>query len=165
MFMTISTADLEATLPDLRRFAVYLTNRRDEADDLLQASLERALVKQHLYKPGTNLRSWLMTMMRNVFISQKRQASTRRRYMDLLACHSPTQMAPPQGHSVHLRETLASMDKLPAREREALHLLAVEELTHEEAAQRTGVAVGTMKSRLSRARSGLRASHGTEGAA
>jgi len=155
--MTFRTADLEATLPDLRRFAVYLTNRRDEADDLLQASLERALVKQHLYKPGTNLRSWLMTMMRNVFISQKRQASTRRHYMDILAQGATQQMAAPQTASVQLRETLEGMEDLPAREREALHLLTVEELSHEEAAQRMGVAVGTMKSRLSRARSGLRA--------
>lgn len=160
--MTFRTADLEATLPDLRRFAVYLTNRRDEADDLLQASLERALVKKHLYKPGTNLRSWLMTMMRNVFISQKRQASTRRHYMDMLASQTSTQMAAPQSHTVHLHETLNSMNGLPEREREALHLLTVEELSHEEAAARTGVAVGTMKSRLSRARSGLRASQGME---
>lgn len=160
--MTFRSADLEAILPDLRRFAVYLTNRRDEADDLLQMSLERALVKKHLYKPGTNLRSWLMTMMRNVFISQKRQASTRRHYLDLLARQSASQMAPPQSHTVHLHETLQDMETLPAREREALHLLAVEELSHEEAARRTGVAIGTMKSRLSRARSGLRACQGLD---
>ena len=154
--MSFETADLEAILPDLRRFAAYLTKQRDEADDLLQASLERALVKKHLYKQGTNLRSWMMTMMRNVFISQKRQAATRRQYMDILANNAPQSMAAPQGASVHLKETLACMDDLPEREKEALHLLTVEELSHEEAAERTGVAVGTMKSRLSRARSSLR---------
>jgi len=158
--MTIRHKDLEALLPDLNRFALYLTKRRDDADDLVQASVERAIVKQHLYKEGTNLRSWLMTMMRNVFISQVRQASTRRHYTDILATQAPNQMAAPQGHAVHLRETLKDIDGLPEREREALRLVVVEDLTHEEAAARTGVAVGTMKSRLSRARGDLRVSQG-----
>ncbi|EKV32530.1 RNA polymerase sigma-70 factor, ECF family [Caenispirillum salinarum AK4] len=149
---------IETLIPDLKRYARSLTRTEDDANDLVQDCVERAIRKWHLYKPGTNLRSWLFTMMRNVFISQKRREAVSMRYMQQAVHDENTAARPSQVHSVFLKETVAAMDGLSEQERAAVHMLGMEERSHHEAAEETHLPVGTMKSRLSRGRANLRTS-------
>lgn len=139
-------------LPQLRAFARVLTGTRDRADDLVQDALTRALAAEHRFEQGTNIRAWLMTILRNQWISDLR--STRRhRNEELkpdLAMFPATQLP-----TVALAELGRAMEKLSPAHREVLMLVAASGLDHEEAAQICRCAVGTIKSRLSRARSHL----------
>ncbi|WP_404380945.1 sigma-70 family RNA polymerase sigma factor [Caenispirillum salinarum] len=149
---------IEDQIPDLKRYARSLARSEADANDLVQDCVERALLKWHLYKPGTNLRSWLFTMMRNVFISQKRREAVSMRYMQQAVHDENTAARPSQVHSVFLKETVAAMEGLSEQERAAVHMLGMEERSHSEAADETHLPVGTMKSRLSRGRANLRSS-------
>ncbi len=147
---------IAAQVPDLKRYARSLTRTEDDANDLVQDCVERAILKWHLYKPGTNLRSWLFTMMRNVFISQKRREAVASRYM-AQAVHDDSMVARPnQMHSVYLKETVEAMDALSSQERAAVQMLGIDEMSHQDAAALNKLPVGTMKSRLSRGRANLR---------
>ncbi|MCC7274187.1 MAG: sigma-70 family RNA polymerase sigma factor [Alphaproteobacteria bacterium] len=150
-------------LPQLRAFARVLTGMRDRADDLVQDALTRALAAEGRFEGGTNLRAWLMTILRNQWISDLRSAQRRRREAltpDIAAL--PAAQLP----SVELAELGAAMEKLSVSHKEVLLLVAAAGLDHEEAAQVCGCAVGTIKSRLNRARTHLRAVlDGPEGAA
>lgn len=149
---------IENLIPDLKRYARSLTRSEDDANDLVQDCVERAIRKWELYKPGTNLRSWLFTMMRNVFISQKRREAVSLRYLQQAVHQGNTAARPSQVHSVFLKEAVSAMDSLSEQERAAVHMLGMEERSHQEAAEETQLPVGTMKSRLSRGRANLRAS-------
>lgn len=143
-------------MPDLRRFARKLTRTADQADDLVQDTVERALMRETLYQQGTNLRAWLFTMMRNISITQARKATLRRTYAtELMSLERPTVM-PSQIDTVLLKSSLAYLAALTPGEREAVALLGIQDMSYEEAAAVTGLPVGTMKSRLSRGRSRLR---------
>lgn len=147
---------IEAQIPDLKRYARSLTRTEDDANDLVQDCVERAILKWHLYRPGTNLRSWLFTMMRNVFISQKRREAVANRYMAQVV-HDDTMIARPnQMHSVYLKETVKALDALSSQERAAVQMLGIDEMSHQDAASVNSLPVGTMKSRLSRGRANLR---------
>ncbi len=139
-------------LPQLRAFARVLTGARDRADDLVQDALTRALAAEHRFEQGTNVRAWLMTILRNQWISDLR-ASRRHRSEELtpeLATLPAAQLP-----TVALAELGRAMEKLSASHREVLMLVAASGLDHEEAAQICGCAVGTIKSRLNRARTHL----------
>ncbi|MGE0716882.1 MAG: sigma-70 family RNA polymerase sigma factor [Alphaproteobacteria bacterium] len=140
-------------LPQLRAFARVLTGTRDRADDLVQDALTRALAAEARFEAGTNLRAWLMTILRNQWISDLRSAQRRRR-----EALTPDTAALPAAQlpSVELAELGAAMDRLSASHKEVLLLVAAAGLDHEEAAQVCGCAVGTIKSRLNRARTQLR---------
>ncbi|WP_374447924.1 sigma-70 family RNA polymerase sigma factor [Stella sp.] len=139
-------------LPQLRAFARVLTGVRDRADDLVQDAMTRALAAEHRFEQGTNIRAWLMTILRNQWISDLRSAR-RRRSEEL----TPDLAALPgaQLPSVALAELGRAMEKLSPAHREVLMLVAATGLDHEEAAQICGCAVGTIKSRLNRARNHL----------
>lgn len=154
--MSTANMQIEALIPDLKRYARSLARSEDDANDLVQDCVERAIRKWDLYKPGTNLRSWLFTMMRNVFISQKRRDAVSYRYMQQAVHDGNTVARPNQMHSVYLNETVAAMDALSEQERAAVQMLGMEERSHQEAAGETALPVGTMKSRLSRGRANLR---------
>jgi RNA polymerase sigma-70 factor (ECF subfamily) len=147
---------IEAQIPDLKRYARSLARSEADANDLVQDCVERALIKWHLYKPGTNLRSWLFTMMRNVFISQKRREAVSQRYMNQAIHDESTIARPNQMHSVYLKETVKAMQELSDQERSAVQMLGIDELSHQAAAEINNLPVGTMKSRLSRGRANLR---------
>ncbi|EKV31523.1 ECF sigma factor [Caenispirillum salinarum AK4] len=147
---------IEAQIPDLKRYARSLARSEADANDLVQDCVERALLKWHLYKPGTNLRSWLFTMMRNVFISQKRREAVSQRYMSQAVHDESTIARPSQMHSVYLKETVQAMEELSEQERSAVQMLGIDELSHQAAAELNSLPVGTMKSRLSRGRANLR---------
>jgi len=140
----------------LRRYAHFLTRTTDQADDLVQDCITRALSRSHLYRADTNLRAWLFTIMRNIFITQSRKAAHRRNYANECMAMSSDATAPNQFHAVALQESLQLVETLPTRERQAILLLGVFEMTYIEAAQHSGIKVGTMKSRASRGRAHLR---------
>jgi len=140
-----------ALLPSLRAFALSLTNAREVADDLVQDTLVRALAKIDQFEPGTNMGAWLFTILRNIFYGQCRRA--KREIEDPDGSYAARLWAPPEQHArCDVQDMLRALGKLPADQREALLLIVAEGLSYEEAARICGVAVGTIKSRVSRGR-------------
>jgi RNA polymerase sigma-70 factor (ECF subfamily) len=165
--MTPSTADaalphpeLVAAIPRLRRYARVLTGDSTRADDLVQDTLARAWEKRRLWQAGTDLRAWLFTVMHNVHVNQL--ALVRREAANVSLDADPNGMAwqlPVRGNQlerVELLEVVAQMGRLHADQREVLLLAAVEEMRYEEIAAVLAVPIGTVMSRLSRARDKLR---------
>ena len=163
--MTVFHSELEALLPDLTRFARSLTRSEDDAYDLVQDCVERALLKKEYYQEGTNLKSWLFTMMRNLFISQKRHEAVARRYVKHVDNSGDRVQRASQTHHIFLQQTMSAIGNLSAAERDAVVMLGVEETSHRDASRRASLPVGTIKSRLSRGRTNLRAALGLENAA
>ena len=143
--------ELLSLLPDLRAFARFLGRDRAVADDLVQDTVVRALAALPQFQAGTNLKAWLFTILRNLFYEQARR---RRREAVALSAQLPCSEAahPEQAHHAEVRDLQRLLWRLPPTQREALVLVGAQELTHEEAAAICGVAVGTMKARVSRAR-------------
>lgn len=153
--------DLVAAIPRLRRYARVLTGEASRADDLVQDTLARAWEKRALWQAGTDLRAWLFTVMHNVFVNQRALARREARNVSLDADSEPGdvwQIAVRATQHVHveLREILQQLGRLPAEQREVLVLAAVEEMKYEEIAAVLDIPVGTVMSRLSRAREKLR---------
>ena len=152
--------ELVAAIPRLRRYARVLTGDATRADDLVQDTLARAWEKRRLWQAGTDLRAWLFTVMHNVHVNQL--ALFRREAANVSLDADPTGMAwqlPVRGNQVdrvELLEVVAQMGRLPADQREVLLLAAVEEMRYEEIATVLAVPIGTVMSRLSRARDKLR---------
>jgi len=146
-------ASLVALIPRLRRYARALVGERAAADDLVQDTLERAWSKLHLYRHGTDLRAWLFTVMHNVHVNQVRAA----RPTTMLDDEMPelAQRAV-QGDSLLVRDLARAVAALPAAQREVLLLVALEDLSYEETARVLGIPIGTVMSRLARAREKVR---------
>lgn len=147
---------LQEQLPALRRFALSLTHNADSADDLLQDSLLRALVNIEKFKTGTNLRSWLFTIMHNIFCDTHRRRQRRGQQVPLEDWQDRLPQPAQQPQMIRLREVANSFDALSRDQRALLVMVGVEGHSHERAAAHFGVALGTIKSRLSRARDKLR---------
>lgn len=145
---------IAALLPDLRAFARFLLRDRAAADDIVQDTIVRALAAMDQFQPGTNLKAWLFTILRNQFYEQGRR---RKREADALqARFDPAEAADPEQHArAEIKDLQQLIWRLPPLLREALILVGAQELSHEEAAAICNVPVGTMKARLSRARSSL----------
>lgn len=147
---------IAATLPDLRAFARFLVRDRAAADDLVQDSVVRGLAAIDQFQPGTNLKAWLFTILRNQFYEQgrrrKREAVALQARFDDNDATAPEQLA-----RADITDLQTMIWRLPPLLREALILVGAQELSHEEAAMICGVPVGTMKARLSRARTALSA--------
>ncbi len=144
---------LVALIPRLRRYARALVADRAAADDLVQDTLERAWLKLHLFRQGTDLRAWLFTVMHNVHVNRVRAA----RQTEALDEEMPelTQRAS-QGDALIVRDLERAIAALPDAQREVLLLVALEDLSYEEAARVLGIPIGTVMSRLARARERLR---------
>jgi len=147
---------LEAQIPPLRRYARALLRDASRADDLIQDTLVRALAKQHLWQEGSNLRAWLFTLMHNLHVNVVRQAVREGTMIDvddvsatLVAISDPTA-------SRQLSELEEAIARLPIEQREVVLLVGLEGLRYDEAAEILRVPVGTVRSRLSRARETLR---------
>jgi len=147
--------DLEILLPDLNRFARALTRNEDDSHDLVQDCIERALKKQALFNDGSSLKSWLFTVMRNIFISQRRRVALDRRYASI-SDSTPHVQPASQLQSVFLNETVRALGQLTPREREAIMVLGVHEASQQDVARSSAEPVGTLKSRLCRGRAHLR---------
>lgn len=146
--------DISALLPDLRGFARFLTRDANTADDLVQDTLVRALAAQAQFQPGTNLKAWLFTIQRNAFYEQARRRQRESRVMSS-RIPPPESVAPAASHRGEIADLQRMLFMLPPLLREALVLVGAQELSHEQAAAICGVPVGTMKARVSRARSQL----------
>jgi len=141
-------------IPRLRRYARALVSDRASADDLVQDTLERAWAKLHLYRRGTDLRAWLFTVMHNVHVNKVRSA----RATDPLEEEMPelAQRAA-QGDSLVVRDLDRAIARLPEEQRAVLLLVTLEEMSYDQVARALGIPIGTVMSRLSRAREKLRA--------
>jgi RNA polymerase sigma-70 factor (ECF subfamily) len=155
--MTLDTATRDAilaTVPSLRAFAVSLCGNLDRADDLVQETLTRALANIDSFRPGTNMAAWLFTILRNQFRSEYRKR--RREVEDADGAHAQTLQAPAEQLArVEFGELREALSKLPDDQREALVLVGASGFSYEEAANICGCAVGTIKSRVNRARTHL----------
>lgn len=145
---------LIALIPQLRAFSRCLCRSAAEADDLAQDALAKAWASQESFQPGTNLKAWVFMILRNQFYSNKRrdwratQLDPEMAERTLVAVDNPT-------GGLELDELRRAMDMLPADQREALILVGAAGLSYDEIAEITGVAIGTVKSRVSRARDRL----------
>jgi RNA polymerase sigma-70 factor, ECF subfamily len=158
---TLPNPDLVAALPRLRRYARVLTGDVNRADDLVQDTLARAWEKRRLWRAGSDLRAWLFTIMHNVHINQwaARQREAAETSIDAMTGASTGWDIPvraTQADRVELFEVLGHIGRLPRDQREVLLLAAVEEMQYQEVAAVVGVPVGTVMSRLNRAREKLR---------
>lgn len=142
-------------IPALRAFARSLCRHSEDADDLVQETLTKAISKASSYQAGTRLKSWLFTIMRNTFCTRHRQR--RREIVGICAEVSDRlAVAADQEWSVQVSDVKARLDELPASQRETIVLVVMLGETYESAAEILGCSVGTIKSRLNRARHGLR---------
>jgi RNA polymerase sigma-70 factor, ECF subfamily len=145
-------AEIAAHIPRLRRYARALAGDSHRADDLVQDTLERALTKFHLWRPDSDLRAWMFSIMHNVFINQLKA----RRELSLDETAEAALESAPQSDPLELRDLDAALRRLPAEQREVLLLVGLEQLSYAEASQALSVPVGTVMSRLSRGRERLR---------
>ncbi len=158
---TLPNPDLVAALPRLRRYARVLTGDVNRADDLVQDTLARAWEKRSLWQAGSDLRAWLFTIMHNVHVNQyairkRRQAESSLDGDEETPGGWQIAVRATQSDRVELAEVLVQIGRLPVEQREVLILAAVEELRYEEIARVQGVPIGTVMSRLNRAREKLR---------
>ena len=141
-------------IPRLRRYARALAGDRTAADDLVQDTLERAWSKLHLYRRGTDLRAWLFTVMHNVYVNQRRAARPSTPFdEDMPEFAQPAR----ESDTLVLRDLDAAIRRLPPDQREVLLLVALEDMSYSEAARALEIPIGTVMSRLARAREKLRA--------
>lgn len=139
----------------LKKFAMRLTQNEANADDLLQNTVLRAMEKKHLFKEGSNVFSWTSKIMYNLFVSDyRRKVKFESQYDPEPAINSVTANIDHEDHMM-LQEIGVAMDKLSPEHREILVMVTVQGMKYDETANKLGVPVGTVRSRLSRARNAL----------
>ncbi len=148
--------EMIALIPSLRAFARGLCGNRELADDLAQDAMMRAWAARDSYTMGTNFRAWMFMILRNQFYTTMRKNS-RMSSWDPEAAERLLVEAAPQQHAIHLTDVEKALQKLPNEQREILLLVGAGGASYEEAAQITGCAIGTVKSRLARGRQALAA--------
>jgi RNA polymerase sigma-70 factor (ECF subfamily) len=156
---------LVAFLPNMRRFAISLCRSRDAADDLVQAACERALAGAAGFEPGTRFDAWMFRILRNLWIDQARRAKTAGPQDDVMERHDLVGSSGEQVTEARLtlKSTAEAIGDLVEEQREVLLLVCVEELSYREAAEVLGVPIGTVMSRLARARRNLAEAVGITG--
>jgi RNA polymerase sigma-70 factor (ECF subfamily) len=146
--------EVVALIPALRAFAWSLSHNAADADDLVQDTLIKAWTHREKFEPGTNLRAWLFTILRNTYYTTT--VRRRREIADENGKHAASLSAgPTQDWTVAMRALQAALKQLPDEHREALILVGAAGLTYDEAAEICGCALGTIKSRVNRARARL----------
>jgi RNA polymerase sigma-70 factor, ECF subfamily len=147
-------AGVMEALPNLRAFALSLTGKVDQAEDLVQDTVLKAITKQDSFEAGTNLQAWLFTILRNGFYSAHRKTSREVEDEDGALAASMISI-PDQEDKLALQDLSAALERLPQDQREAIILVGAEGMSYEDAAEALGVKVGTIKSRVNRARNRL----------
>ena len=147
-------SELIQAIPNMRAFAISLCGNADRADDLVQEALVKAWSKLETFEQGTNLRAWLLTILRNHYYSEFRKR--RREVADTDGEYAARLASQPEqyGH-LDMVEMIRALEQLPPDQREALILVSAEGFAYEEAAEICSCAVGTIKSRVNRARKRL----------
>jgi RNA polymerase sigma-70 factor (ECF subfamily) len=141
-------------IPRLRRYARALAGDQHAADDLVQDTVERAINKRHLWRPGSDLRAWLFAIMHNVFVNQLR--SRQAHPEDALDEDALPAVAPVDGARLEVRDLQTALALLPPEQREVILLVGLEQLTYAEVSHALGIPIGTVMSRLFRGRERLR---------
>lgn len=150
---TISQVELE--IPMLRRYARFLARDVDRADDLVQECLVRAIARIESFEAGTNLKAWLIVILRNIFLNDCRRAKRERLSLSELGNAAPQQVPANQDAGLMFAELERAFMSLSPDHREILTLIVIEGMTYEQSAEVLGVSMGTIKSRLWRARASL----------
>jgi RNA polymerase sigma-70 factor, ECF subfamily len=148
--------DVLQNLSHLQGFAQRLAGNRSFADDLVQETVLRALTHTDQFQPGTNLLAWLITILRNTYLNEKRREQ-RLKLFDAKLATTPSATYGEQEWHLHMRDVECRFASLPPTQREALVLVGANGYSYDAAAQIAGCATGTMKSRVSRARMHLQA--------
>jgi RNA polymerase sigma-70 factor (ECF subfamily) len=148
--------ELERWTPNLRRYARALTRHGEQADDLVQDCLERALSRRHLWNEDGNSRAWLFTMMHNIHANDTRRRASQPASVPV--DERDAHYARPAGQHSRMAglEMMAAMERLPEEQRQVILLVALEGMSYGEVAETVGVPQGTVMSRLSRGRERLR---------
>lgn len=156
---------LVAFLPNLRRFAISLCRSRDVADDLVQAACERALSSAERFEAGTRFDAWMFRILRNLWIDRLRRQKTAGVHEDVSERHDlvGARGEPDAEARLTMKSVAQAIDGLPDEQREVLLLVCVEDLAYREAAEVLGIPIGTVMSRLSRARKALAEAAGISG--
>ena len=147
---------LEEQIPRLRRYARALTRNAPIADDLVQDCLVRAVAKQHLWQPGTDLRAWLFTILHNQHVNYVRRSSREGVSVEVEEVTQLLPMEPNAMPSLELRDLRVALAKLAIEQREVILLVGLEGMDYEGTAKVLNVPIGTVRSRLSRGRTELR---------
>lgn len=156
------TDQLEQQIPRLRRYALALVGDPTRADDLVQDCLERAWSRGHLFRPGSDLRAWLFTILHNLHANAARRYNTRPTEVSLAdETYTPSTPAT-QGDVVALHELRSALTEVPDDQRQVLLMVGMEQMTYQEVATVLGIPIGTVMSRLHRGRERLRELMGTE---
>lgn len=156
MKTTRSSLDVFSQLAPLRRYARSLTRNDSDAEDLVHDALLRAHERRGNFRTGGNLRGWLMSILHNTFIDRARSARAEKLRLEAVADLVDPAMPAPQEHAARLSKVREHFFALPDEQRAALHLIAIEGLSYQEAADALGIPVGTLMSRLGRGRAALR---------
>ncbi|MBO6784504.1 MAG: sigma-70 family RNA polymerase sigma factor [Alphaproteobacteria bacterium] len=152
-----SVGEIETHLPVLRRFALALARDPELADDLVQNCVARAIERIDQFEPGTNLRAWLFTILRNMHLDDRRKVARGPLLQDIDDSTDMNLTTPPeQEWAVRLREFARSFAELPVADQDVIVLVAVDGMSYADVSEVLEVPVGTVKSRLSRARARLR---------
>lgn len=154
--MTQFLDEIEGNVPALRRYARALTRNADRADDLVQDCIERAIRKQSLWQPTGTLKSWLFRILLNLYRNELRVARRRGEHVAVETLLIEPSVAPAQPGRIALAEMARAIDALAVDQREALLLVVLEGLSYADAAGVLGIPMGTLMSRLGRARAALR---------
>ncbi len=156
------TGQLSEAAPSLRAFAISLSRDHGRADDLVQETMAKAWKSRSAFVQGTNLKAWLCTILRNTFLSELRKRRAEVEDPDDVLASRTFSGASQDGH-MELVDFARAYDELPVEQREALLLVGADGYSYNDAALICGCPVGTMKSRVNRARSKLRELLGVEG--
>jgi RNA polymerase sigma-70 factor (ECF subfamily) len=154
--MAVFAEMVSDNIPNLRRYARVLVRDAVHAEDLVQDCLERAISREHLWREGTNLRAWLFTILHNLYINQYLRHGSVGIMVPLLDEHNHLSSPARQYHSVTLKDLARAFDRLPVQEQQVVMMVGVDGMPYEDVAVALGVPMGTVKSRLSRARQRLR---------
>jgi len=146
----------------MRRYARALTRDEHAADDVVQDAILKALEKRHTFRPDGSRRGWLLAIVHNIFVSARRREEARVRRDTRFATLLTDRIEPDQEHSACLQQVARAFASLPEHHRAILHLIAVEGQSYQEAALILDVPIGTVMSRLSRARNALRRLQGVD---
>jgi RNA polymerase sigma-70 factor, ECF subfamily len=147
---------IEQVMPRLRRYARKLGRSEVDADDLVQDCVLRALSKRHLWQEGTDLRAWLFTMLHNQFINRVRRSVRRGRPLDVSDVDEEIHDLPRQDKHLEVRDLSRALALLPEEQRTVILLIGLEGMDYRTVAKVVGVPIGTIRSRVSRGREGLR---------
>ncbi len=152
----MTTLDVVAHIQRLRRYARFLCRDASDADDLVQDTLVKAIARAELFRPGTDLRAWLLSILHNTFVSETRATERRRRPATVFDYDDGYGTASAQEANLELQRVMSALDRLPEEQRRVILLVSVDGMTTDEVADLLGLPVGTVRSRLSRGREALR---------